>query len=124
MLLLEDEKVTCMIHFLENFDVQSCISLVLIKCKLRGGGVFALFNDLVISYCKSFRLIPNLQHFILKYSKIIYFSSNYKIRYLFRMRMIFFDSSYFFMKQVWMPEWHKCFRAFLWFPGKDLSVYI
>lgn len=111
-----------MIHFLEKFAVQSCAPAMLIKYKSRGGGYFTLFNNSISS--KSFRLIPNLQDFILKYSKIIYFNPNYKIRYLFRMRMIFFDSSYFFMKQVWMPERCKRFRAFLWFPGKDLPVYI
>lgn len=113
LLSLEDEsvnkKVTGMIHFLEKFAVQSCTSSMLIKYK-SGGGYFTLFNN-SISYCKSFRLIPNLQHFILKYSKTIYFNPNYKIRYLFRMRMIFFDSSYFFMKRVWVLE--RCKSPFL-----------
>lgn len=99
-----------MIHFLEKFAVLSCTSAMLIKHKL--WGYFVLFNKL-ISYCKSFRLIPNLQDLILKYSKVIYFSPNYKIRYLFRICVNFFDPTRFFMEWVWVWERYERFRTSL-----------
>lgn len=110
-----------MIHFLKKFAVLSCTSVMLIKHKSWKGGYFALFNKL-ISYCKSFHLIPNLQNLILKYSKVIYFSPNYKIRYLFRICVNFLDPTRFFMERVWVWERYERFRTSLDVKYVNISI--